>query len=127
MVLALATVVVSQAAGHIYNHCHSSDVVTTTNFLSGWTDRITCSQFPAAFDETAPTLPNRSSMLAPRGHINNLSDAVTIESVPAWLAIGSFAPTARRRLADAYTYGDASRMHELHIQHRQRSDRSRRY
>src|SRR6188472_208105 len=55
-------------------------MVTTTNFFVGFVITHTAGQFPAAFDETAPNLPNRS-WVSLAGNPNNLSDAVTIESV----------------------------------------------
>ena len=57
----------------------SPTMVTTTNFFIGFVMAQTAGQFPAAFDESAP-IPNRS-WVSIGGNINNLSDAVTIESV----------------------------------------------
>jgi len=54
-------------------------MVTTTNFFVGFVINHVAGQFPAAFDESAP-IPNRS-WVSIGGNINNLSDAVTIESV----------------------------------------------
>src|SRR6476619_4168021 len=62
-------------------------MVTTTNFFVGFLITHTAGQFPAAFDETAPTLPNRS-WVAQTASINDLSGAITIESaglVGNWL------------------------------------------
>ena len=62
-------------------------MVTTANFFVGFLITHTGGQFPAAFDETAPTLPNRS-WVAQTGNINDLSGAITIETaglVGNWL------------------------------------------
>ena len=62
-------------------------MVTTTNFFVGFLITHTAGQFPAAFDETAPTLPNRS-WVAITSSISDLSGAQTIESaglVGNWL------------------------------------------
>ena len=62
-------------------------MVTTPNFFVGFLITHTAGQFPAAFDETAPTLPNRS-WVAQTANINDLSGAITIESaglVGNWL------------------------------------------
>jgi len=62
-------------------------MVTTTNFFVGFLITHVAGQFPAAFDETAPTLPNRSWVDA-TANINDLSGAITIESaglVGNWL------------------------------------------
>src|SRR6476660_1534089 len=62
-------------------------MVTTANFFVGFLITHTAGQFPAAFDETAPTLPNRS-WVAQTASINDLSGAITIESaglVGNWL------------------------------------------
>ena len=62
-------------------------MVTTTNFFVGFLITHTAGQFPAAFDEDAPTLPNRS-WVAVTSSINDLSGAITIESaglVGNWL------------------------------------------
>src|SRR6476661_190329 len=54
-------------------------MVTTANLFVGFLITHTAGQFPAAFDESAP-IPNRS-WVSIGGNINNMSDAVTIESV----------------------------------------------
>src|SRR6476659_8978603 len=62
-------------------------MVTTTNFFVGFLITHVAGQFPAAFDETAPTLPNRS-FIALTSNINDLSGAAPIESfglVGNWL------------------------------------------
>jgi hypothetical protein len=62
-------------------------MVTTTNFFVGFLITHTAGQFPAAFDEDAPTLPNRS-WVAQTSNINDLSGSITIESaglVGNWL------------------------------------------
>jgi PEP-CTERM motif len=61
--------------------------VLTSNFFVGFVITQGNNQFPAAFDTTAPTLPNRSWVTL-SGNPNNLSDAATIESfglVGNWL------------------------------------------
>jgi hypothetical protein len=52
--------------------------VGTNNFFVGFVINHLPGQFPAAFDESNP-LPNRS-WVSVGGNINNLSDAITIES-----------------------------------------------
>ena len=62
-------------------------MVTTPNFFVGFLITHTAGQFPAAFDEDAPTLSNRS-WVAQTTSINDLSGAITIESaglVGNWL------------------------------------------
>src|SRR6476620_7444664 len=62
-------------------------MVTTANFFVGFLITHAAGQFPAAFDETPPTLPNRSWVDA-TSNINDLSGAITIESaglVGNWL------------------------------------------
>src|SRR3954463_15078037 len=62
-------------------------MVTTANFFVGFLVTHTAGQFPAAFDETAPTLPNRS-WIDLTSNINNLSGSAPIESfglVGNWL------------------------------------------
>jgi hypothetical protein len=54
-------------------------MVTTTNFFVGFLITHNAGQFPAAFDEDPPTLPNRSWVDA-TANINDLSGAITIES-----------------------------------------------
>jgi hypothetical protein len=53
--------------------------VTTTNFFVGFLITHNAGQFPAAFDEDAPTLPNRS-WVAQTSNISDLSGSITIES-----------------------------------------------
>ena len=62
-------------------------MVTTANFFVGFLITHTGGQFPAAFDETAPTLPGRS-WVAQTASINDLSGAFPIEDaglVGNWL------------------------------------------
>src|SRR3954471_1703915 len=62
-------------------------MVTTANFFVGFLITHTAGQFPAAFDETAPTLPNRS-WIDLTSNINDLSGSAPIESfglVENWL------------------------------------------
>src|SRR4051812_34810751 len=62
-------------------------MVTTANFFVGFLITHTAGQFPAAFDETAPTLPNRS-WIDLTSNINNMSGSAPIESfglVGNWL------------------------------------------
>src|SRR5215217_2341496 len=62
-------------------------MVNTANFFVGFVITHNAGQFPAAFDETAPTLSGRS-WVSIGGNPNNLSDAITIESaglVGNWL------------------------------------------
>jgi hypothetical protein len=62
-------------------------MVTTANFFVGFLITHAAGQFPAAFDETPPTFPNRSWVDA-TSNINDLSGATTIESnglVGNWL------------------------------------------
>src|SRR3982751_1662515 len=62
-------------------------MVTTANFFVGFLITHTAGQFPAAFDETAPTLPNRS-FVAQTANINDLSGAFPIEQagrIGTWL------------------------------------------
>lgn len=62
-------------------------MVTTANFFVGFLITHTAGQFPAAFDETAPTFSN-TSWVAQTSNINDLSGAITIESaglVGNWL------------------------------------------
>src|SRR6478752_10473800 len=80
-------VVLAQAPGVISNAGTDTFItttipptmVTTANFFVGFLITHTAGQFPAAFDETAPTLPNRS-WVAQTASINDLSGAITIES-----------------------------------------------
>jgi hypothetical protein len=62
--------------------------VLTPNFFVGFIiTQATATQFPAAFDQTAPTFPNRSFAVI-GSNINDLSGAITIESaglVGNWL------------------------------------------
>src|SRR5438874_5407505 len=62
-------------------------LVTTSNFFVGFLITHNAGQFPAAFDETDPTLPNRS-WVDQTTNINDLSGAITIENaglVGNWL------------------------------------------
>src|SRR6476659_8006783 len=62
-------------------------MVTTANFFVGFLITHAAGQFPAAFDETPPTLPTRSWVDA-TSNINHLRAAITIESaglVGNWL------------------------------------------
>src|SRR6476660_9785503 len=88
VVLAMAPGVVSQAGTDTFiTTVIPPTMVTTANFFVGFLITHTAGQFPAAFDETAPTLPNRS-WVAQTTSINDLSGAITIESaglVGNWL------------------------------------------
>src|SRR5215216_4520140 len=88
VVLASAPGVVSQAGTDTFLTTPiPPTMVTTTNFFVGFVITHTAGQFPAAFDETAPTLSGRS-WVSIGGNPNNLSDAITIESaglVGNWL------------------------------------------
>ena len=88
VVLAMAPGVVSQEGTDTFiTTAIPPTMVTTTNFFVGLLIAHVAGQFPAAFDETAPTLPNRS-WVSVGGNINDLSDAITIESaglVGNWL------------------------------------------
>src|SRR6266850_5278002 len=88
VVLAMAPGVVSQQGTDTFiTTVIPPTMVTTTNFFVGFLITHTAGQFPAAFDETAPNLPNRS-WVAQTANINDLSGAITIESaglVGNWL------------------------------------------
>ena len=56
----------------------SPTVVLTPNFFVGFVITHSAGQFPAAFDETPPTLPN-TSWIAQTGNINDLSGASPVE------------------------------------------------
>jgi len=88
VVLAMAPGVISQQGTDTFiTTVIPPTMVTTTNFFVGFLITHTAGQFPAAFDETAPTLPNRS-WVAQTTSINDLSGAITIESaglVGNWL------------------------------------------
>ena len=88
VVLAMAPGVISQQGTDTFiTTVIPPTMVTTTNFFVGFLITHTAGQFPAAFDETAPTLPNRS-WVAQTANINDLSGAITIESaglVGNWL------------------------------------------
>ena len=79
VVLATADGVISQAGTDTFL---TSDIpptlVTTSNFFVGFVITHAAGQFPGAFDESAP-ISNRS-WVSIGGNINDLSDAVTIES-----------------------------------------------
>ena len=93
MVLAQAPGVISQQGTDTFiTTAIPPTMVTTANFFVGFLITHTAGQFPAAFDESAP-IPNRS-WIALTSSINDLSGAAPIESASAWLAIGSFVPTA---------------------------------
>jgi len=55
--------------------------VLTPNFFVGFVITATTNQFPAAFDNTAPTFANRSFIAFNPANINNLSNALTLESL----------------------------------------------
>jgi Bacterial Ig-like domain len=79
VVLATASGVISDAGTDTFITTDiTPTLVTTTNFFVGFVIAHAAGQFPGAFDESAP-LPNRS-WVSIGGDINNLSDAVTIES-----------------------------------------------
>jgi hypothetical protein len=81
VVLATAPGVVAQEGTDTFiSSTITPTTVTTPNFFVGFVITQNAGQFPAALDETAPNLPNRS-WVSLAGDINNLSDAVTIESV----------------------------------------------
>src|SRR6476659_3687536 len=88
VVLAQAPGVVSQAGTDTFiTTVIPPTMVTTANFFVGFLITHAAGQFPAAFDETPPTLPNRSWVDA-TANINDLSGAITIESaglVGNWL------------------------------------------
>ena len=92
VVLAMAPGVISQQGTDTFiTTAIPPTMVTTTNFFVGFLITHTAGQFPAAFDENAP-IPNRS-WVAQTASINDLSGASPSKR-SAWLAIGSFAPTA---------------------------------
>src|SRR5690349_8217186 len=64
-------------------------MVTTANFFVGFLIAHTAGQFPAAFDETAPTLPNRS-WVSIGGNPNNLGDAQPIEVATGGALVGNW-------------------------------------
>jgi hypothetical protein len=96
-------------------------MVTTTNFFVGFLITHVGGQFPAAFDETAPTLPGRS-FVAQTANINDLSGAFPIEEaglVGNWLIraegntggptpTGTPSPTATATCTVGYTTDTAS-------------------
>ena len=88
VVLAMAPGVISQQGTNTFiTSVIPPTMVTTTNFFVGFLITHTAGQFPAAFDEDAPTLSNRS-WVAQTTSINDLSGAITIESaglVGNWL------------------------------------------
>src|SRR5215216_3827086 len=88
VVLASAPGVVAQAGTDTFLTTNlPPTMVNTANFFVGFVITHAAGQFPAAFDETPPTLPNRS-WVSIGGNPNNLSDAITIESaglVGNWL------------------------------------------
>src|SRR4029077_3477535 len=88
VVLAMAPGVVANAGTDTFiTTTIPPTMVTTANFFVGFLITHAAGQFPAAFDETAPTLPNRSWVDA-TANINDLSGSITIESaglVGNWL------------------------------------------
>ena len=112
VVLATAPGVISQQGTNTFlTSVITPTLVTTPNFFVGFVVNHVAGQFPAAFDTEAPTLPNRS-WVSPAGNINNLSDAVTIESaglVGNWLIRaegeggGTPSPTPTPTCAPSYT------------------------
>src|SRR5215208_656582 len=88
VVLAMAPGVVAQQGTDTFiTTVIPPTMVTTTNFFVGFLITHTAGQFPAAFDETAPSLPNRS-FVAQTANINDLSGAFPIEQaglVGNWL------------------------------------------
>jgi hypothetical protein len=80
VVLAMAPGVVSMQGTNTFITTNiPPTLVTTPNFFVGFVINHAAGQFPAAFDEDAPTFSNRS-WVSLAGNINNLSDAVPIES-----------------------------------------------
>src|SRR5215208_1512436 len=88
VVLAMAPGVIAQQGTDTFiTTAIPPTMVTTTNFFVGFLITHTAGQFPAAFDETAPSLPNRS-FVAQTANINDLSGAFPIEQaglVGNWL------------------------------------------
>ncbi|HKH20031.1 MAG TPA: hypothetical protein VKB53_03860, partial [Gammaproteobacteria bacterium] len=88
VVLAMAPGVIAQQGTDTFiTTAIPPTMVTTTNFFVGFLITHTAGQFPAAFDETAPTLSNRS-FVAQTANINDLSGAFPIEQaglVGNWL------------------------------------------
>jgi len=83
VVLAMAPGVIAQEGTNTFiTTTIPPTMVTTANFFVGFLITHTAGQFPAAFDETAPTFANRS-WVAQTSNINDLSGAITIESVGA--------------------------------------------
>jgi hypothetical protein len=81
VVLASAPGVISQQGTDTFlTTVITPTLVTTSDFFVGFIITHNVGQFPAALDETAPNLPNRSWVDA-GGNINDLSAAVTVESV----------------------------------------------
>ena len=77
VVLAMAPGVISQQGTDTFiTTVIPPTMVTTPNFFVGFVITHTAGQFPAAFDETAPTLPNRS-WVAQTANINDLSGRFT--------------------------------------------------
>jgi hypothetical protein len=112
VVLATAPGVVSQQGTNTFlTSVITPTMVTTPNFFVGFVIAHAAGQFPAAFDTDAPTLSGRS-WVSIGGNINNLSDAVTIESVGLvgnWLIRaegeggGTPSPTPTPTCAPTYT------------------------
>jgi len=83
VVLAMAPGVIAQEGTNTFiTTTIPPTMVTTANFFVGFLITHTAGQLPAAYDETAPSFPNRS-WIAQTSNINDLSGAITIESVGA--------------------------------------------
>src|SRR5262245_3416082 len=114
VVLAMAPGVISQQGTNTFlTTAIPPTMVSTTNFFVGFLITHNAGQFPAAFDEDPPTLSNRS-WVAQTADINDLSGAITIESVGLvgnWLIRaegqtgggGSPSPTPTPTCAPGYT------------------------
>jgi hypothetical protein len=126
VVLAMAPGVISQQGTDTFiTTVIPPTMVTTPNFFVGFLITHTAGQFPAAFDETAPSLPNRS-WVAQTANINDLSGAFPIEQaglVGNWLiraegstgggsptptATGSPSPTPTPTCQPTYTTATAT-------------------
>jgi hypothetical protein len=81
VVLAMAPGTISQQGTNTFiTTTIPPTMVTTANFFVGFLITHTPGQLPAAVDETEPTFSNRS-WIAQTSNINDLSGAITIESV----------------------------------------------
>ena len=90
VVLAMAPGVVAQQGTDTFiTTVIPPTMVTTPNFFVGFVINHTAGQFPAAFDETAPNLPNRS-WVSIGGNPNNLSDAQPIEVATGGALVGNW-------------------------------------